>query len=259
MEESILAAIVSAIVAFVTIYIKDYLDRRQQAESKADQMQTIINRYSDPILRSAYDLQSRLYNLVQGDILQKYYTNGGEAERTYMTHSTMYAVAEFLGWREILRSEVQFLRFGDETMTRQLEWLFENISQIFLKDPQPYQLFRLFRAEQRAIGEIMHYYHTTGGQVVNECLGFAEFMNRLQTQPSFAQWFTTLQADVERMANDPTASRERVIKLQHALIDLIDFFDPNYIRFAQEYRDKIPAKPEVDNKLNRSDAESPKG
>jgi len=43
-----------------------------------------ISKFSEPLARSAYDLQSRLYNILKQNFIEVYMTNGDNRERSYV-------------------------------------------------------------------------------------------------------------------------------------------------------------------------------
>ena len=67
---------------------------------------------------AAYELQGRLYNVLKFNFLPKYYLAGDEAQKDYALQNTLYVVGQYFGWSEILRREIQFLRFSDSERTR---------------------------------------------------------------------------------------------------------------------------------------------
>jgi hypothetical protein len=81
----------------------EVLIRRREAEAKEGEADRVLASYRDPLLRSAYDLQSRIYNI--------YRTGGfrGGRDPEYFRLNTLFLIAELLGWLEIIRREVQFL------------------------------------------------------------------------------------------------------------------------------------------------------
>lgn len=249
MSIEIVLAVASAMIALVSTAIGVYgqnrttkieheLALRREAESKRAQVEDLVARYRDPLLTSAYDLQSRLYSIIQKDFLQLYYQNDSEIDRQYALQNSLYVFAEYLGWKEILRREVQFLDFGDIEKNQRLEQLLENITQTLLTD-RFVVAFRLFRGEQRAIGEVMITLRPGGGKTIYECIGYAEFVKRL-ADPNFARWFARLQNDIEQLgANPAVETKQRLVNLQHALIDLIDFLDPKYMHVQPTYRQKL--------------------
>lgn len=47
--------------------VKDQLARGREAATKAEEAERLIAKYRDPLFRSAYDLQSRIYNVCRQD------------------------------------------------------------------------------------------------------------------------------------------------------------------------------------------------
>ncbi|MEH2154864.1 hypothetical protein [Nostoc sp.] len=240
---AIISAIVSVISAIISIYgqtriaqLADRLAKQREAESRETQTAALMSKYRDPLLRSAIDLQSRLFNIVQARFLQRFYHHS-EFEQDYTIQNTLYVIAEFLAWVEILRREIQFLDLGDLEMNRRLSELLVNINQAF-GTAKLESTFRLFTGEQRAIGEIMLVPQSTDSSIAYECIGYAMFVKKL-SDPEFARWFTKLKDDIAMMANEPKVNKERLIIIHHRLIDLIDFLDPNCVRVPPKYRTRI--------------------
>jgi hypothetical protein len=115
-----------------------------------------MSRYREPLLRAAFDLQSRIYNIVKQNFLIRYLQRGNPVEQDYACRNTMFVLAEYLGWIEILRRGVQFLDLGDVERNRSLVDRVEAITTVLLADrPYPDATFQVFRGQQRAIGELM--------------------------------------------------------------------------------------------------------
>lgn len=150
-------------------------------------------------------------------------------------------LAEYLGWVEILRRGVQFLDLGDVARNRRLVERLEVISTVLLADWQyPDSSFQVFRGQQRAMGELMMDPATPSeGMPFRQCIGYAAFVAKLEQEPSFARWFAKLEDDVQQLAADPSPRYDRLVALQHALIDLIDFLDDPPTRFPREHRAKL--------------------
>ncbi|MEH2050183.1 hypothetical protein [Nostoc sp.] len=240
---AIIAAIVAVISAIISIYgqtrvtqLTDRLAKQREAESREAKTIALMSKYRDPLLRAAIDLQSRLFNIRQRRFLQNFY-HRSPSEQDYTIHNTLYVIAEYFGWVEILRREIQFLDLGDLEMNRRLSELFVNITQAFgTASLEP--TFRLFNGEQRAIGEIMLVSRSQDKLTRYECIGYATFVKKM-SDPEFARWFMTLKSDIEIMANKSKTDEQRIIAIHSKLIDLIDFLDPNYVRIALKYRTRI--------------------
>jgi hypothetical protein len=101
-------------------------------------------------------LQARICNIVQDDFLGRHLASADPEEQQYARASTLYRVGEYFGWTEILRRGLQFLDLGDDRRTRELAGLLAQVSRTFSDTGRyPAGAFRLFRDEQRALGEVM--------------------------------------------------------------------------------------------------------
>lgn len=122
-------------------------ERRYEAER-------VVSRFREPLAQAALDLQGRLFNILRQGLITVYHNNGTPRERAYVLGSTSYLIAQYFGWTEIIRREVQFLDLGDIDSTRRLNSQLDAIRNLWLRDDYSPPL-RLFRIEQRAIGECM--------------------------------------------------------------------------------------------------------
>jgi hypothetical protein len=71
-----------------------------------------------------------------------------------------------------------------------------------------------------------------------ECLGYATFVTR-QSDPEFARWFAQLRDDIDLLASEPGRHLDRLVSLQHGLVELIDFLDPEHTRLPAYDREKL--------------------
>jgi len=76
---AIIAALIAVISAIISIYgqirvtrFADRLAKQREAESREAQTAALMAKYRDPLLRSAIDLQSRLFNIHQNRVLQNF-------------------------------------------------------------------------------------------------------------------------------------------------------------------------------------------
>jgi hypothetical protein len=210
--------------------INQRLERRRRATEVRD-------RYSPPLLQAAFDLQSRLYNIVRQKFFETYLPDDSK-RLGYATNSTLWLFAQYLGWGELLRREVQFLDFGRTKTNRALQEALGKVTSELASDAYGRTL-AIFRAEQRAIGELMIGRHRgADGARLPVTLGYGDFVRRL-ADPAFGQWF-------ERLGNElkapPTKrSRARLVSVQRALIDIVDLLDPEYVRYPSlDTRGKLP-------------------
>jgi hypothetical protein len=238
---AVLSVVISANAARGTARLQDELERQRQRASKEELLEQVMSRYREPLLRAAFDLQSRVYNIVEQAFLLRYLQRGSPAEQEYACQNTMFVLAEYLGWVEILRRGVQFLDLGDVRRNRLLVERLEAIATILSTDHQfPEAIPRMFRGQQRAVGELMMDTARAGEQAApGECIGYAAFTARLEREPGFARWFEPLEGDIRRLAANPAPDCRRLVALQHALLDLIDFLDDPPTRFPTEQRSRL--------------------
>ena len=246
MTTELVIALVSAAVAIASAILTIWgqtkaaritadLDNLRRAEDRLAEREKSVARYREPLGRAAYDLQSRLYNILQQGLIRKYYDKGSDRERSYVVNNTVFLAAQYFAWTEIIRREIQFLDLGTDEKSRQLARLLDGIYSLWQTDKFG-PLFRVFAGEQRAIGECM----ISGGPGGDRCIGYAAFLNKDQKRKD--QLLDALKEDVRSFSTRLPEVRPRLVALQNALIDLLNFLDPNHIRFPKERREKITAK-----------------
>jgi hypothetical protein len=213
---------------------------RAEGRSKRMQAEATISRYREPLLGAAFDLQARVFNIRRGGF---FYSDTS----SYHIDHTLYVFGQYLGWREIIRQEIQFMDLGDIPATRELAEQLERITHsLSSSDPSLSSEFKIFRGEQRAMGEKMM---TPAGPQCR-CLGYTEFVESLSHE-EFANWFAKLRGSVEGLRSSRTADFSRLALLQNALIDLIDGLDPDAVRFPAYLRKRMPMSPKVADLYDR--------
>jgi hypothetical protein len=95
----------------------------------------------------------------------------------------------------------------------------------------------MFRGHQRAVGELM-ITKTDDGH--HESLGFVAFCERLDKDHDFAAWFDRLRADVDNAAVAEASRLGRLVRLQHTLISIIEYLDPDAVRLPDKNRRRLP-------------------
>jgi hypothetical protein len=194
----------------------------------------VLARYREPLVAAAFELQSRLYNILQLQFLERYLADGDEEQRTYAVENTLYVVAQYFGWTEILRREIQFMNFSDSKQSRDVADRLRHVVGSFQDDdPELGRAFLIWRGEQRAIGELM--IQEKEGRT--DCMGYGAFLER--RDPQFRRWFARLESSLAELAADPDVSRLRLVELQHALVDLIHELDPQRLRYSDDVLGKV--------------------
>lgn len=248
---ALIAGLVSLTVAATTAIVQLILSRRQRQhelyvteEQQAREAERIRSRYRDPLIAAANALQSRLFNIVE----KKLFSQPAENEerrgrRPYSIESTLYVLAEFLGWVEILRQEMQFLDLGSDRKTWRLYNILHGVQDILAQnDPQLGSALRLFRVEQRAIGELMIESLTIGDQTRLSCIGPATFTQRL-ARTEFVVWLSPVEDSLQGLVQGNPGCLARAALLQNWLLELVDFLDPGEVRVPGSRR-KLDILPE---------------
>lgn len=242
MTATLLAAFISGAVAVAgivlssyatvrTIRIQNELEMRRQEASRTTVIEELMARYRNPLLRSAIDLQGRIHSILKVDFVERHMKSNDPEWGEYAKTSTLFRVAEYFGWIEILRRGVQFLDVGDQARSRELMELQQRISLAFANTHQfPNAAFRLFRDEQRAIGELI-LEPLQGDQRGYQCMGYAQFVEHLGAEPRFARWFTRLGDEMALMTDPRPGYMDRIASVNDALVALLEFLNPGGIRY----------------------------
>jgi hypothetical protein len=196
---------------------------RREAEIDRDlRAEDVLARYREPLAAAAFDLQSRLYNILRLDFLGKF--GGTEAHGDTALRTTLFRLAQYFGWTEILRRDIQFLSFPEATDTRRVANLQSEVARAFTRDDYGHPMM-IWGDEQRALGELM---------IVEEqdkvlSMGYAAFS--ASCDDIFAPWLARLNRDLPH-----DAARERLRDVQHLLCELVETLDVNRVRYAEDLR-----------------------
>lgn len=243
MDIQLITSIISALVAlFATIFtlfgqfrikrIEAEIKRAETKENRKYEALRIISRFREPLAHSAFELQSRIFNILLQGLVVAHYTNGTEEEKKYVIRNTAYLIAQFFAWVEIIRRESLFYDLGDINETKNLGKIIDNITNIWLVGELGKSL-KIFRGNQRAIGEQM-IIETPRGQ---ECIGYSEFYELIKNDSHY--FLNKLHVEVKESLEDINPAQKRLILLQSELVKLLDFLDPNKDRFPEDKRLKI--------------------
>ncbi len=212
------------------------LEQRRRTEDAAAVAQRILHQYRDPLLDAAQTLQSRAFNIVANNYLRGYLRCGEPEEERYARDYTVFALAEYLTWVEIVRRELRFLDVGDEEHNRQLMALLAQ-AQLTIQSNKLDGPFRIFRGHQRAIAELMMAPTGAPEGPRNECIGYAAFCDKLDEDEDFRIWFDRLRRDVDVLEH--REHDQRLIRLQNDMVDLIDHLDPKMVRVPANFRQRL--------------------
>jgi hypothetical protein len=154
----------------------------------------------------------------------------GNEREDEAVESTLYRVAQYLGWTEILRRDIQFLKFREADETRAVAQLQADIGHTFASDGYGHD-FMLWQDEQRAVGELM---------IVREngslhCLGYASFVKRHGTESW--HWLKRLERDFR----SGKARRDaRLREIQNRLCELVELLDKDQLLYNHAKLQRAP-------------------
>ena len=217
MQVAVVIALIALIASVVSTIITVFGGPALQA--RRDSMK-VLEAYREPLLAAAYELQARLHNILRNNFIEDYVVADKAGKRTAAVQSTLYVFAQFFGWREIIRREVQFLRFARDEETRDVARLLRNITETFLANDFGPQ-FMIWRVEQRGLGERM--IASDGDKPT--CVGYASF---IEQRPALDEWLGPLERDLQSIG---TEGRERLTELQHLLLELVARLDEKHMRY----------------------------
>ncbi len=127
------------------------LERRD--EERRSEAKQVLDRYRGPLLDAAWQLGNRIDNIRHRGFLD-YLTDGSGREHDVKL-TTLFRFAQYFGWREFVRSEVQLLRFENENDTRLVSRFLNDVTWIFSTDSYDGRRAMLWVDEQRGIGQLM--------------------------------------------------------------------------------------------------------
>jgi hypothetical protein len=209
----VFATVVGAVVAVRQTRLKASLE----AEARAEE---VLKRYREPLAAAGFDLQSRLYNILELGFFDNFGEPHPRSEEALRT--TLFRIAQYFGWSEILRRDIQFLSFPEAENTQRVIELQRKIAKCFLTDDYGEELM-IWGDEQRAIGELMIV--EEHGKVL--CMGYARF--RTACDGVFAKWRAQLRGEVI-----DESSHERMREVQHLLCDLVETLDEKRARYSAD-------------------------
>ena len=74
------------------------LEDLRQTENTRLLREKSVSRYREPLGHAAYDLQSRLYNILEKKLIPIYYDSGSDRERSYVLDNTVFLAAQYFAW-----------------------------------------------------------------------------------------------------------------------------------------------------------------
>lgn len=216
---------------------------------------SIKRKYATPIVLAADEFRTRLENMIKLiDIIEREGWLAASSASGYYYQSTLYVVAHFLGWLQILRRTVVYLDLTSTRETRSFERFLKAISE-GLSDPSLLRVSGtgqparspdqwVFTYHLLAIGEQM----VVGQEDKYRVLDYASFAEKLAdpSNTSFKRWFNPLLRLFKDLKADET--RFRRIVATHAFLNaFVESTDPKHLRTERHpYHWDLLSEPEAE-------------
>ena len=181
----------------------------------------MLAKYSEPLAAAAMDLQSRCYNIVRLGFFEKFDREHDRYSAAQKT--TLFRFAQYFGWTEILRRDIQYLSFPENVDTKCVAQLQGDIARRIASSDHD-EVLMIWTDEQRAIGERM---------IIHEddksfCMGYARFCD--DYDKCFAQLFVRVLPHL-----DDRAAHARLRETQVLLCKLVSALDKDELRYKKEH------------------------
>lgn len=217
---------------------------RQQAQDRA-YFRDVVNLAQEPLLYAASDLQSRIYNVLEGGFIDAYADSDKERHRTNVTEYTAFLFGQYFGWAEAIRQGVLLgevarssPRSGETNNTTSIAAVIREVNDTLRTDDHGRE-FMMFSSEQHAIGELMLSWQNVNGISVPSVERYASFAHRYRTESAFRAWFESIEEGM--LETEDRLVRQRLTLVQHHLVSLMDVLDPENRIYKK--RAKTPSSP----------------
>ena len=224
MGDAVIAALVAGVVSLLVTFGKIAWDARQTTREQRLAARERLDRYRAPLLAAVDDLGRRMNN-IRNDGFLAYLDI--ESRRDMALRGTLFRLAQYLGWTEIIYGYSDRLRFESDKATRAVIVTVGDIGWILAADEfdrtdqdnfTTSQLM-LWREEQRAIGELMR---QEGDEP--RCISFNSFIDNYENR--FSKWFTTF---ASQMKTKSVSETNRLAELHRVLARLVRQLDVDQV------------------------------
>ena len=174
--------------------------------------------YVNPFLDVCEDLQSRLYNLLQGNglsVLRARYPNRDFAEET------LHMIARYFAWERIV------FRYGPYTRDPEVIRLTEAVRDSFASSQLTVGPFCFFRGEQQTFADLMIVRREESSGVEFDTLPLSSFRELVSHPPledleAVTQSLESLKSATSR---SELGGADRLVTVHHNLVDLLTYLE----------------------------------
>lgn len=191
-------------------YLPERLTWRRQQQVDRERLMSEVR---GPAIRAMHELERRIFGTVD-EQAGGYQSIKQEGQSQYYINATTFQIAQCCAWIEILRDKMGALDYD------KLETRLSVLSHTLQGGYRPH--FHVFLLEQREIGERM--VSIVNGEM--SCKGYSEFLD-LISRADAPVCFSHLRERVTTMLDDWGPEAVKLVRIQHALVDMVKFLDPN--------------------------------
>jgi hypothetical protein len=211
-------------------YLPDWMTWRRQ--QKVDR-EKLMSQFRGPAIRAMHGLERRIYGTVD-EQASGYQNIKQEGQAEYYINATTFQIAQCCAWIEILREKMGALDYAE------LETRLSELSHTLQGDYRPH--FHVFLLEQLEIGERM--VSITNNEMC--CKGYSDFLDLINGADA-PVCFSRLRDRVTTMLDNWGPEAEKLVRIQHSLVDMVKFLDPSGRWIIEARRpDKLDAKQVID-------------
>lgn len=217
------------LAGIITVWPPLYFQRRWENRRQHVELMRHVAKYRDPLFLAAQDLQSRLHNITEGNLLL--WLDADKERNNNLLRYTCFLVGQFLSWTYISRCQEEYITWGSYKENSEMTRALDAINEIFAKEEVPISEmpFYIWHDQQLAIGEIM----TVKEDGERFCMGYAKFDREWTNDRYFKEWFESLEKSIETMASARRSGSQvpdhRLRRLQHMLLVYIQIVDPRRV------------------------------
>jgi hypothetical protein len=239
-EHSIIWIIISGIIgAFLTATTKFFFEHTLPQWQLKRATRIAIQKYSFPVLRSAYVLETTVRDLLLGIYKKRLY----ESRDDYYRLRVLYLFGRFLGWCKILSNEsvLEYVERSEiiksknvKKFTMYYDLIFQGIINLSyfsgIEDisSAEYESARIPALVVSCIGDLMIKESTKSKEIFSDIISFLEFTRYYQENPEFKKWFSYLENLLTGLESSQTNPKwNRLIIFYTNLCVFIDFLNRN--------------------------------
>jgi len=234
---SLISAIVSLAGAVTTAVLGGVFEWRRRRADREQARRDLVSRFGAPLVQASVQLAWRLRNAIDQFAGKRVKETplGSDRQDDYNLYETLYRLAAFLGWVEILYRDAHFLDLGNRRRNRRFLQRLAAADSAIAGGSGPGAPFVLLSGERRAIGEVMVAPDSDSAR----CLGYVEFRRRYESDEEFRRWFAPAVDQLSVLVETKPAGAVRQLTHAHnTLIELVDFLDPRKT-WVDTPRDKL--------------------